>query len=79
LINEKTSKRIRPEIRSLCIDDNTWKQAQELALREERSISSLIRLVIKKMYLSCQSELDNSRKIVTSSLAVKKASKTLIS
>lgn len=77
MVNENISKKIRPEIRSLCIDEYTWKQAQELALREERSISSLIRSVIKKMYLSFQGERDNSCKPVASSLAVKKASKAL--
>lgn len=79
MIEERISKKVRPGIRSLCIDENTWKQARELALKEERSISSLMRSVIKKMYSSFQNEIGKSNKSVIGSLAVKKVSKSLTS
>ncbi|MBI3589934.1 MAG: hypothetical protein HY094_00975 [Candidatus Melainabacteria bacterium] len=44
------SERIRPEMRSICIPDETWSQAIEMSRLTDRSVSWLIRETIKNLY-----------------------------
>lgn len=42
--------RTRPDLRSICVDDETWQQAKELAKADKRSVSSFFRSLVFKSY-----------------------------
>ncbi|GEM_PF-4464591 len=44
-----TGRKSRPEIHSICLGDESWEQAKEIAKMECRSVSSLIRNAINQL------------------------------
>ncbi len=49
-IKEKLPVKTRPEIHTLCLGDEAWEQARELAKDANRSISSFFRSTVNNLY-----------------------------
>jgi len=48
--SEETDIRVRPTLRCVSVDDETWVKAKEVAVEEDRPVSSYIRSLIKSDY-----------------------------